>query len=942
MAVPHDDPMESAESPDPPQAGFIGRHVGNYVITRKLGGGGMGEVFAAEHPTLGRNVAVKILARHFSNDPAVAQRFMAEAKTLASLRHPHIVDIFDFGELDGHLYYVMELLQGQDLEQVMKARGRLDPAEVGAYVQQICSALEAAHARNIVHRDLKPANIFVISGESLHLKLMDFGIAKVVHGEGQASMTGTGQILGTPTHMAPEQALGRREWICAQTDLYSAGAIFYEMLTGRPLFAHSSVVMLLSAHVREPVTPIRTIQPSVPAAVASLVEQCLAKHPQDRPQSARALALRFATALREAGIASLAAAPSAQGPTSAIRDAATLDDGPEIEITGLSSPSITGAGQPSLPDQARTLSAVGPDRPTAASCESPASAAPAPAASASASDKPVPTSSSQAAPAAAQAAEPSEAPSESVEKPPQRDFSVLSASENEAVAKVLARMQRAGDFPAFVKNVSVISAKADVEGDASANQLGDAILQDYALTAKLLRIVNSSFYDRFGTKINNVSRAVVVLGFERVRSLALGISIFRNPGNKPHARQLADLSIAALVSGEIARGVAKQAGLRDAEEAMICAMFQNLGHHLVVYYLPEVYDQILEAQKAGSLDIETAAEQVLGVSLRALGIAVVQKWRLSRRLTAAMVPGPIPHSKPKTDEERLRLLSSFANELCAAVASTSPEDRGAVLNGLLDRYKHVVTIPRNKFDDFLGSVQKSFTERYSFLLGLKAQGNSFFKKVDAWRDGQAQASPPPSPPTQAAAASPPQAVASADPVADALARRIEAIASRLKGRHEADEMLKAVLDAYVYTLGFRRMLALMVDRSRVTLRVRGASGEDAELLKRDFALTLAPLGAADVFSSTYHGMKSTVVTDAFDEKMTKRVPRLYYEMIGSPAFAVYACGGRGLPVTLLFGDVDAAEMLPKPEHQVHLVRLQELVGRIALSAPKERVLRPYR
>jgi len=563
----------------------------------------------------------------------------------------------------------------------------------------------------------------------------------------------------------------------------------------------------------------------------------------------------------------------------------------------------------------------------------------------------VPTSSSQAAPAAAQAAEPSEAPSESVEKPPQRDFSVLSASENEAVAKVLARMQRAGDFPAFVKNVSVISAKADVEGDASANQLGDAILQDYALTAKLLRIVNSSFYDRFGTKINNVSRAVVVLGFERVRSLALGISIFRNPGNKPHARQLADLSIAALVSGEIARGVAKQAGLRDAEEAMICAMFQNLGHHLVVYYLPEVYDQILEAQKAGSLDIETAAEQVLGVSLRALGIAVVQKWRLSRRLTAAMVPGPIPHSKPKTDEERLRLLSSFANELCAAVASTSPEDRGAVLNGLLDRYKHVVTIPRNKFDDFLGSVQKSFTERYSFLLGLKAQGNSFFKKVDAWRGAQAQALPPPSTRTPAAAASPPQAVASADPVADALARRIEAIASRLKGRHEADEVLKAVLDAYVYTLGFRRMLALMVDRSRVTLRVRGASGEDAELLKRDFALPLAPLGAADVFSSTYHGMKSTVVTDAFDEKMTKRVPRLYYEMIGSRA--LWADGWKAV-VEQPQGEMMTEAMLDAQQWELyqveqdfsectdlaaeHPAKLKELVERWWVEAGKYNVL----
>lgn len=241
------------DTTDDPGA-LIGAHVGNYVIERRLAQGGMGAVFVAYHPALGRHVAVKFLEPALNVHPASAQRFLEEARVTARLRHPNIVDIFDFGNLAGRGYYVMELLEGHDLGRVMREHGRFSPASVVPYVEQICAALAAAHAAGIVHRDLKPANVFVVNGESTRVKLMDFGVAKLV-APGATSRTRHGEILGTPTHMAPEQALGHADEITPRTDVYALGAILYEMLSGAPVFQHESEVMLMIMHVSAPVPP---------------------------------------------------------------------------------------------------------------------------------------------------------------------------------------------------------------------------------------------------------------------------------------------------------------------------------------------------------------------------------------------------------------------------------------------------------------------------------------------------------------------------------------------------------------------------------------------------------------------------------------------------------------------------------------------------------------
>jgi predicted Ser/Thr protein kinase len=262
-----------------------------------LGKGGMGTVYLAEHPDIGRQVAIKVLSRTNSED--ILQRFLEEAKAVNRIGHPNIIDIYDFGRTgSGRLYYVMEYLRGRELSAVMTEKRRMTPEEVLPYLEQICAAMQAAHDAGIVHRDLKPANIFVLDAVMpMRVKVLDFGVAKLLDQPKVGFKTMPGMMLGTPLFSAPEQAAAELEKICPQTDLYSIGVIVYWMLSGRPPFLADNNAVLMAMHMTDPAPPIRRRAPNVPQAVAELVEQCLAKKTQDRPRSARDLARDFKAAI---------------------------------------------------------------------------------------------------------------------------------------------------------------------------------------------------------------------------------------------------------------------------------------------------------------------------------------------------------------------------------------------------------------------------------------------------------------------------------------------------------------------------------------------------------------------------------------------------------------------------------------------------------------------
>jgi serine/threonine protein kinase len=262
-----------------------GTVVGEYTIERVIGEGGMGMVYGARHPVIGKRAAIKVLNAQYSAAKEAVARFVQEAQAVNRIGHANIVDIFSFGTLpDGRSYFVMEWLQGESLGERI-AKGALPIADTVAILVSLARALDAAHAAGIIHRDLKPDNVYLVAeDEGVRVKLLDFGIAKLSTG-GTASKTATGVVVGTPHYMAPEQARGQA--LDGRTDLYALGAVAYAMVAGEsPFERESSAVETLHAHITKPPVPPRERRPDVPAALDSLILELLAKDPGARPSLA--------------------------------------------------------------------------------------------------------------------------------------------------------------------------------------------------------------------------------------------------------------------------------------------------------------------------------------------------------------------------------------------------------------------------------------------------------------------------------------------------------------------------------------------------------------------------------------------------------------------------------------------------------------------------------
>jgi serine/threonine-protein kinase len=262
--------------------------IGQYALKRKLGEGGMGQVWLGEHALLKRPCAIKIIRPDLAAHPATAARFAREVHAVTGLTHVNTVRVYDYGRADdGFFYYVMEYLEGPTLEELVRETGPLPPGRVVYLLRQVCGALAEAHAAGLVHRDLKPGNVIVaaLGGQRDVAKLLDFGLVEDLSADAAERLTRTGTVLGTPAYMSPEQAAGESA-VDARGDLYALGAVAFFALTGRPPFQGKTLGQLLAAHRAEPAPPLTDFRPDVPADLASVVARCLAKDPNDRFPSA--------------------------------------------------------------------------------------------------------------------------------------------------------------------------------------------------------------------------------------------------------------------------------------------------------------------------------------------------------------------------------------------------------------------------------------------------------------------------------------------------------------------------------------------------------------------------------------------------------------------------------------------------------------------------------
>jgi eukaryotic-like serine/threonine-protein kinase len=254
----------------------IGTLIGHrFRLEERIGSGGMSSVYRAFDPTLERLVAIKLMHRDISSDPAQLERFRREARAVAQLNHPHVVTVIDAGEDDGTPYIVFEHVEGETLKDRIRRHGRLPVAEAVAYAIEIGRALECAHSHRLVHRDVKPQNVLIDADG--RAKVTDFGIARSLEASG---LTAPGRVLGTTDYVSPEQALGHE--VTEQSDIYSLGIVLYEMLTGEVPYRADTQVAVAMKHVREPLPDVQRRRPEISAALAAVVERATAKETQNR------------------------------------------------------------------------------------------------------------------------------------------------------------------------------------------------------------------------------------------------------------------------------------------------------------------------------------------------------------------------------------------------------------------------------------------------------------------------------------------------------------------------------------------------------------------------------------------------------------------------------------------------------------------------------------
>ncbi|HEX5804529.1 MAG TPA: HDOD domain-containing protein [Azospira sp.] len=794
----------------------MGKKIGRFEILRELGRGAQSVVYLARDPHLQREVAIKTL--HFSRpDPAQNQRLLEEARTVSQMRHPNIVPIFEAGEEGGDLYLVFEYVPGRNLGEYLREAGGLSPVRAIAVLKPVLEAVAHAHALGVIHRDLKPSNI-LINDEGFP-RVMDFGIAARVHAEHKGDGEG---FTGTPAYMAPEYIEHHR--IDARTDIFAAGLVFYELLTGKRAVQGDDFFQIMNQIVNKDIRLPADI--SVDDRVSAILYRALARDPEQRYESV---------------------APMLE----AIE--AYLDPEDDAEAGGAQG----------------------------------------------------------------------------------------------TIEFLLRRMRHKSDFPALSESVSAINKITASDRDSVA-KLSSSILKDFALTNKILKLVNSAYFRQAGGgSISTVSRAVMVLGFDAVRNIAITVLLFEHLQNKGNANQLKEEFLRANLAAILAKGVGAKVNKGDSEQAFICAMFHNLGRMLTQYYFPEEGEDIRRQMEQKGVSEAQASHAALGVSFEDLGIGIAQHWGFPPLIVNSMrclPPGSV--RKVTAPEEKLRVLAAFSNELCAVIANSAPEDRQKELRKVTGRFSESVPISQ---EDMQKTLEKSFEEvaQFASVIHLNLQQTAFGRQIRAWGGKRVEtAAEAAAKPGAAGAAAAADSVSSSAGLADTLssaalvetahfpdpdadpddAANVEAIltagirdiSNSLVEDFSLNDVLRIILETMFRAKGFRRVILCIKDARANTMQGRFGFGPEATEIARKFKFSLA--FTPDIFHAAVSKGVDILISDVNDPKIADRVPEWYRKGVGAGTFVLFPLTIKNNPVAMIYADMEQPGAIVIPEKELSLFR----------------------
>ncbi len=513
-----------------------------------------------------------------------------------------------------------------------------------------------------------------------------------------------------------------------------------------------------------------------------------------------------------------------------------------------------------------------------------------------------------------------------------------------ALEVLLRRMREESDFPALSEAIGEINriAASDREG---VHALSNTVLKDFALTSKLLRLANVAYYNQVGGgSISTISRAVVVLGFDAVRSIALSLILFENLENKAHAQQLKEEFVKVLYAGMLARDMAARMPGCDVEEAFIGAMLHNLGRLLAMFYFPEESAAIARLAETEKLGVPLASTRVLGLSYEALGMGVARSWGFPDALVASMKALPAGRvKKPGNPGERLATLAGFANELCDVVLATPDEARGKVLAALASRYGDSVPVTVEQIG---GLMERSMRDIAPFAQTVRVnlRQSAFARQASQWAGMAAAPGSPDQPargaPAEAAAVedvlpgasvlqAPAPALQQARPAASAprSSEQIQAVLtlglqdvsnSLVDDAVSINDILRMILEAMYTGMGFAHVVLCIKDARRNTMHGKFGFGDGVQALVRHFDFSLA--APPDVFLVALQNNADILISDIDDAKIAARIPAWYRSHVAAGSFVLFPLVVKGKPVGLIYADSPRAGDITIPEKELSLLK----------------------
>ncbi len=514
---------------------------------------------------------------------------------------------------------------------------------------------------------------------------------------------------------------------------------------------------------------------------------------------------------------------------------------------------------------------------------------------------------------------------------PESDLDSPSGSRQSTVDFLLRRMRHKSDFPALSESVSAINKIANSETE-SIDKLSNTILKDFALTNKLLRLVNSAYFrPAGGGNISTVSRAVIVLGFEAVRNIAITVLLFEHLQNKGNANQLKEDFLRANLAGVLAKDIGATAQMRDLELSFICSLFHSLGRLLSQFYFPEESDEIRRVVAQKSCNEDVAARQVLGISFEEMGVAIARQWGFPSLIISSMRRLPSGAvKKPTQQDDRLRVLSGFANELCEVIAQATPEARDRELKKTMARFSESVAIGQKELQQ---TVQRAVEEVADFarVIHLNLQQTSFGKQMRLFAKG--------GPDGTLSGLGEPGAdfedgtiLGEADPLAGAggesgvatadaqavLTAGIQDISNTLIDGFKLNDILRIILETMYRAMGFRRVVLCIRDAKAGVMQGRFGFGPDANEVaqKFRFPLTFTP----DIFHAATSKGVDLLISDINDPKIASRIPDWYRKAVPAHSFVLFPLNIKGNPVALIYADRDEPGGIEIPEKELQLLR----------------------